>query len=362
MTSIRILKSYLPAPWLAVLAALPSSERARVQELRLRSGQAVTLSTPDGEWCLGVGGRSDVPQSDTYICTPVQLEQCFLRLCNDAVYAHEWELQQGFLSIEGGIRVGVAGTAVTDGGHLRTVRDITSLCIRLPRHIRGCAAALQRRMLSAGFPANTLLIGPPSSGKTTLLRDLAIGLASQGYRVTVVDERGELSGPCPLTGCDVLLGYPKAEGIRRAVRCLAPDVIVFDELGDGDEAAAVASCARAGVAVAASLHGIDPAQLSYQPLPLRLAQSRAFDLWAFLSGRRRPGVVAGYYGAEVEGDAICWLPADCVGRCRDGSVRGVSSASSGGLSAACGASVAGVGAACAPYGTADGRIVAAVGG
>lgn len=341
MTSIGVLQRYLPTPWMNALAALP--DRMQVQEMRLRAGQAVVLSTTAGERYLGSSGVSAVSQSDTFFCSATQLEQCFVRLCNDAVYAHEWELQQGFLSVAGGIRVGVAGTAVIEGGGVRTVRDITSLCIRLPRHIPGCSAALRRRMLGDGHPFNTLLVGAPSSGKTTLLRDIAVGLTADGYRVTVVDERGELSGVCPLTGCDVLLGYPKAEGIRRAVRCLAPDVIVFDELGDEAEAAAVSACARAGVAVVASLHGYDPTALSRQSLPCLLADEGAFDLWAFLAGRRQPGQTAGYYRAEVKGNAIRWVPVDRAGGCGDGNVCRSSFAPPMYVRTADGAGVAGVG-------------------
>jgi len=347
---------------MAALGAIPAAELDRVQELRLRAGQAVILSTPAGERYLGRGGLSAITQSDTVYCTPAQLEQCFLRLCDDSVYAHEWELQQGYLAVPGGIRVGVAGTAVMEAGQVRAVRGVTALCIRFPRHIPGCSAPLRRRMLAAGHPVNTLVVGPPSAGKTTLLRDLAVSLAARGYRVAVVDERGELSGPCPMAGCDVLLGYPKAVGVRQAVRCLAPDVIVFDELGDEEETAAVSACARAGVAVAASLHGYDPALLSHQPLPRLLAQSLAFDLWAFMAGRREPGVLTLYCRPEVENDTLYWVPADRVGGGGDGSVQGLSSAPSGGVYTADTAAVAGVGVSASLHRTADGSFMAAAGG
>lgn len=344
------------------LMAVSATEWSTVQELRLRAGQAVTLSTVAGDRYLGRRGLSSVVQSDTFTCSPTQLEQCFLRLCEESVYAHEWELCQGYLAVAGGIRVGVAGTAVMQTGRISSVRDVTALCLRFPRHIPGCAAPLLARMLASGHPVNTLVVGPPSAGKTTLLRDAAVSLAARGYRVTVVDERGELSGPCPMTGCEVLLGYPKREGVRQAVRCLAPDVIVFDELGDEEEAAAVAACAHAGVAVVASLHGYDPASLSLQPLTRLLAQRRAFALWAFMAGRRTPGQVEAYLQPEVKGDALDWVSADGAGGHGPGPVWGSPTAPSYTVPAAGGAGAPGTGLPSALYGPAYGSAMAAVGG
>jgi len=320
VTNWMVLAPYLPPEWMTLLTGLPTQVADRVQEVRVRAGQPLTVSLPEGERYVCGGGITALRQRGLAVCCAQQVEECFMRFCDHSVYAHEWELRQGYVAVPGGVRVGVAGTAVMHQSGIASVQAVTALCIRLPRHLRGCADWLHRILTAPGYPVSTLLVGEPSSGKTTLLRDLAVGLAAQHHRVAVVDERGELSGPEGLPGCDVLLGYPKAEGIYQAVRCLAPEVVLFDELGDEMEAGAVASCAHAGVAVVATLHGRTTAEMGWRPLSRLLLEQRAFDNWVFLSGRRSPGVRSGVYQPEVYRDGVRWLSADFGGRDRDGVV------------------------------------------
>ena len=330
MTSWDVLRPYLPQAWLSALDALPARELDGVQELRLRAGEPLTLSFSYGERYLCVSSVSTLHQHNNVICSPEELERCFWRFCEDSVYAHEEDLRHGFIAVRGGIRVGVAGTAVLDGGQVRSVRQVTSLCIRLPRRHAGCAAPLIPLVYSRGTVHSTLLVGEPSSGKTSLLRDIAAALATDHVRVAVVDERGELGGVDGLRGCDVLRGYPKAVGILQAVRCLAPQVVVFDELGDAAEIAAVTACANAGVAVIASLHGRTPVEVAQRRAVRELIEREVFAQWMFLQGRHAPSRLNACLYPEVSGNEIAWYPVDHRGGTRCGADLCASVAMAGG--------------------------------
>ncbi len=310
MENWDILRPYLPGEWVDALAHLPPADGVVVQEVRLRADQPVMLSTPMGERFLATSGLTTLEQVGVYRCSALQLERCFMRFCEESLYAHEQELRQGFIAVPGGIRVGVVGTAVSGENTVRAVSCVTGLCVRLPRQHPGCAAGLLPLVLDGDALHSTLLVGEPSSGKTTLLRDLAARLAARRWRVTVVDERGELGGVRELPGCDVLRGYPKAVGIRQAIRCLAPQIILFDELGGEEEMQAVAACAHAGVAVVASLHGHDPALLGQKPAIRQLVMGQVFENWVFLAGRRAPGRWVACYCPEVSEDEIHWYASD----------------------------------------------------
>ncbi|MBR0447045.1 MAG: hypothetical protein IIX28_01060, partial [Clostridia bacterium] len=137
MSERKALSPYLLPLWSAALENLTAQQWSQVQEIRLRRGQPITLSTPAGERYLCSHGTTAARQQGVLICGPDSLQDCFLRFCRHSVYAHEWELQQGYLSVAGGIRVGVAGTAVVRDGQVCSVQAVTSLCIRIPRRLAG---------------------------------------------------------------------------------------------------------------------------------------------------------------------------------------------------------------------------------
>lgn len=317
--------AYLPAGLQELLLRLPDRLTGRIQEIRLRAGGPVVLSAPDGEWLLTKGGGASLrPAGPPVLCSSAQLEECFLKLCDYSVHTHQQEICCGFIATRSGCRAGIAGSAVREGERIVSVRNITSLCLRVARRHDGCARELYPALMREGTLCSLLICGEPSSGKSSLLKDLAGQLAAgegpsdKRFRVAVVDERGELSGS-GLTGCDVLRGYPKAEGIQQAVRCLAPDVVIFDELGTAAETAAVLEGLNAGVAAVTSAHCRDAASLLRRPQLKAALHSVAFDRIVFLEGRQNPGRVARVMEAGdllAQGDRTF---ADRFGRNRRGS-------------------------------------------
>ena len=269
--------------------------RSEVQEIRLRASAPVTLSTPRGEFRVNIHGECVLGCAGSWlIANPADVTETFEAFCDYSVHSHQQEITNGYVSASGGIRVGLCGTVATGLDGQYAMRQISGLCIRIARIHTGCANGCISALTTGGKVIPTLICGEPSSGKTSLLRDVARQLSMGGgtrFRVSVLDERGELSFAGGLEECDVLRGIRKRRGMEQAVRCLAPDVIVFDEIGEGDGCAAFMAGAQTGVSVITTAHAPDPVRLCRRSSLLRLMRSGAFEQVLFMKGRRQPGEI-----------------------------------------------------------------------
>lgn len=209
-----------------------------------------------------------------YICGQEDIDYILRVATSRSLYAVEDSVRQGFISFDGGIRIGIVGEAVLDGGKLRSIKNINSLVIRIAKSVQ--TLPLEVFPIIENFD-NTLIISPPYLGKTTMLRELTRRISNNGNDVLVIDERNELSattnGVQSLdlgANSDVIVGVPKKDCYEGAVRTMAPDVIVTDEIFGMLEVDCLVDTVRSGVKIMATAHGNDIDKFlsspSYSPL------------------------------------------------------------------------------------------------
>ena len=305
----------------ALLTHLPSSIRApiayalshydrSVHELRFRVGYPPSITSFDRNLFISKSGDVHVIPRNDFIIGREELSAIFLSACQHSVYAYSKELKNGFITLAGGYRMGIAGRFVYDGGSIQTVSDISSLSIRIPDEKKGCAAPIIPFLFVEGSIRSCAVISPPGGGKTTLLRDTARSLSMRGKRVCVIDERHELAG-CrdgipsfelgPLT--DVLDSCSKTDGLSCALRCLSPNVIIMDELGEEKESHMILQGINGGVATVFSLHAAS-LQQAVRRLALHvLLRNKALELIVLLSDASSPGKIARIYDLTDREDA-----------------------------------------------------------
>lgn len=281
-------------PFCESLLQVDQAVKNQVYDIRIKSGQPLCLCGRQGIFFLQQSGQVTRSASAQLITpTSSQIQELFLQACGYSVFSHEEEIRQGYICMDSHYRVGVCGSAVLEHGKVKTIRDITSLIFRIPRERKGCADMLFRKGIH--FSKGVLIVGEPSSGKTTLLRDIArslsIGKFGRSRRVAVVDEKNEISGEYNLgPGADILCGYPKKTGFEIALRMFSPEIILCDELSE-DDLEAVKKSMFAGVSLVASVHA-SPRDLKKRLLCRALLESGAFQHTVCLVGREIPGEIA----------------------------------------------------------------------
>ena len=317
---LRQLEAVLPKVVWRALQALPEELLAEVTELRLRAGMPTTVTHRGGALYLSSVGAATPLCDRPVVLGGQELDGVFTALCRHSVYARSEELAGGFVTYRG-CRAGICGTAVRESGAVVGFRNISAINLRIAKEHPGAAKELLEVALEGGRLHSILLASPPGCGKTTMLRDLCRLLSLRRYRVAVIDERSEIAGEpghrFDLATTDVLSGVPKAEGMEMALRTLAPQVLVIDELGSEAEVRGLLACFNAGVPVIASCHASTLEQLSRRPQIGMLQRAGAMERVVLLAEQELGIIKAVYdvgdYRYEDDGGA-----ADRVGMRRRG--------------------------------------------
>lgn len=274
-----------------------------IQEIKLRIGKPLIIIYRGKErmW-------KDV------IVTKEEIKETLEYISNYSLYAYEHELKQGFITIEGGHRVGMAGQVIMEEGKIKNLKYISSINLRISHEVKNCADKIFPYITYNKQMYHTLLISPPRCGKTTLLRDIIRQVSDgnmwvKGCTVGVVDERSELGG-CYLGNpqnemgvrTDILDRCPKAEGMIMLIRSMAPQVIAVDEIGAQEDVHAIEYAMHCGCKMLATAHGDSMEEICKKPIFEKLIREKRFERYVILSNRYRLGWIEAVY--DENGDLI----------------------------------------------------------
>ncbi|MDE6001788.1 MAG: hypothetical protein K2G96_05680 [Clostridia bacterium] len=229
-----------------------------ISEIRIRRGQPVLIEYMGEYKYLNALG---VTESERGLITVNEINSIIHSATGGCIYNFTEQMKHGFITVEHGVRIGIAGEYVTQNGEVQAIKSVTSLNIRIPHDIENCADFLLKRLYFNGLHS-TMLYSKPGLGKTTMLRNLAKRLsAEKKVNVLVFDERNEIAAMDGYGNgfdmgerVDVVRCHNKKSAIASAIRAMKPDLIVTDELYGNEDIEAVNYAANCGILVIASSH------------------------------------------------------------------------------------------------------------
>jgi len=282
-----------------------------LQEIRLRINCPLIINYRNREYFVTEDASLASDPAQGVLITKKEIDETMEYISNYSLYAFEEELRQGFITISGGHRIGIAGKTVIQENNVKTIKHISFINVRLAHQIKGCADKVLPYLIDGKNRCiyHTLIISPPKCGKTTLLRDIIRQISNgnpylPGMNVGVVDERSEI-GACYMgvpqnelgIRTDILDCCPKARGMMMLIRSMSPQVIAVDEIGSNEDLEAINHVINCGCKLIATVHGSSLEDIKSKPVLGELLQNRVFERYIILSNIKGIGHIEGIYDA-----------------------------------------------------------------
>lgn len=278
-----------------------------LQEIRLRVNGPLMLIYNNKEYFVSNDHRITLDKNSAYIIPQNEVRETMEYISNYSLYAFEDEIRQGFITIQGGHRVGIAGKTILEAERIKNIKHISFINIRLSHQVKGCGDRVMPYIINQNTIYHTLIISPPRCGKTTLLRDvirqLSNGVSSiTGLNVGVVDERSEI-GACYMgipqnelgIRTDILDCCPKVEGMMMLIRSMSPSIIAVDEVGSREDIEAIEYVMNCGCKLIATVHGSSIDDIKNKPILGRMVREKIFERYIILNNKGRVGNIEEIY-------------------------------------------------------------------
>lgn len=289
-----------------ILKALNLTPINKINEIRIRENKAIIVTISNKSYFLSQEGLTGKLEK-AIIAEKFLIDEIVKRACENSVYAFSNQIKEGFITTQGGIRIGLGGEGVYENKSLKTLKNINSLSIRIPREVKGCAIKILEYLFKQDF-LNTLIISPPGGGKTTLIRDIIYQLSQKNYcyNILLVDERFEIAncfnGLATLdvgNFCDILSGVSKRYAFENGIRSLRPDIIVTDEISNLSDYDSILYACNSGVNILASIHAKTIDDLKYKKDFESILKNKVFSRFIVLSSRDGPGTIEAIYDENL---------------------------------------------------------------
>lgn len=288
----------------------------KLQEIRLRMNSPLIMIHGNKETFITEDSKFTDNPSKAIQITKNEIRETMEYISNYSLYAFEDEIKQGFITINGGHRIGIAGKIIIEDDIIKGMKHISFINIRLAHQVKGCADKVIPFLINAQGNGiyHTLIISPPRCGKTTLLRDIIRQLSNgtaymAGMSVGIVDERSEI-GACYMgtpqnelgIRTDILDCCPKAKGMMMLIRSMSPQIIAVDEIGSKEELEAIDYVMGCGCKLIATVHGSSIEDIKSKPTLSDLVKKKLFERYIILNNEKEIGHLEEIY--DVDGKRL----------------------------------------------------------